>query len=163
MKLKPAAKARKTLIEISQEIKLEGYMMPDGSYTLNPTSLARAIGKHRNSLLDFLKGKSTEAQSCQGFSLLEIEDIAVVGGGSHIKPIPLHVAAAFLRYWDKRGNAQASAIVEALTTGHLITLFDDAFGVSRTAWSDGAQTKSERGVCQAVMPSDLQSLPSLAR
>jgi hypothetical protein len=39
MKLKPAAKARKTLIVISQETKLEGYMMPDGSYRLNPTSL----------------------------------------------------------------------------------------------------------------------------
>ncbi len=92
MKLKPAAKARRTLIQISQEIKLEGYMMPDGSYRLNPTSLARAIGKHRNSLLDFLKGKSTEAQSCQGFSLLEIEEISVEGRGNRIKPIPLKVA-----------------------------------------------------------------------
>ncbi len=35
MKLKPAAKARRTLIAISQEIKLEGYMMPDGFYTLS--------------------------------------------------------------------------------------------------------------------------------
>lgn len=107
--------------------------MPDGSYKLNAASLARAIGKHRKALWQFLEGKSTQAQSCQGFSWWQIEDIAVVGGNPHIKPIPLYVAAAFLRYWDKRGNAQASAIVEALTTGHLITLFDDAFGVKRTA------------------------------
>ena len=133
MKLKPAARARKTLIAISEEISLEGYMMPDGSYRLNPTSLARAIGKHDKAFRQFLEGKSPQAQSCQRFSFRQIESIAVVGGNPHIKPIPLYVAAAFLRYWDKRGNAQASAIVEALTTGHLITLFDDAFGVRRTA------------------------------
>ena len=107
--------------------------MPDSRYTLNQTSLTKAMKKRRRALYEFLEGKSPQAQSCQGFSLSEIEDIAVDGGGSHIKPIPLYVAAAFLRYWDKRGNAQASAIVEALTTGHLITLFDDAFGVKRTA------------------------------
>ncbi|HAA28526.1 MAG TPA: hypothetical protein DCE56_13645 [Cyanobacteria bacterium UBA8553] len=38
-----------------------------------------------------------------------------------------------LRYWDKRGNPEASAIVEALTTEHLMTLLDDAFGIKRTA------------------------------
>ncbi|HEY9608719.1 hypothetical protein [Allocoleopsis sp.] len=44
MKLKePVAKAKRTLIEISERINLEGYMMPDGSYTLNATSLAKAI------------------------------------------------------------------------------------------------------------------------
>ncbi len=97
MKLKPAAKARKTLIVISQETKLEGYMMPDGSYRLNPTSLARAIGKRGRALYEFLEGKSPQAQSCQGFSLYEIEDIAVIGVNHRIKPIPLYVAAAFLR------------------------------------------------------------------
>jgi hypothetical protein len=134
MKLKAAvAKAKRTLIAISEEINLEGYMMPDSSYTLNATSLTRAIRKHRAALLQFLGGKSPQAQSCQGFSLLQIEEVAIVENNARIKPIPLYVAAAFLRYWDKRGNAQASAIVEALTTGHLITLFDDAFGVRRTA------------------------------
>lgn len=107
--------------------------MPNGQYTLNPTSLTRAIRKHRTALLEFLKGKSPQAQSCQGFSLLEIEEIGFVENNARIKPIPLYVAAAFLRYWDKRGNEQASAIVEALTTGHLIALFDDAFGVKRSA------------------------------
>jgi hypothetical protein len=57
-------------------------------------------------MYEFLEGKSLEAQSCQGFSLSEVEGIAVVGGGPHIEPIPLYVAAAFLRYWDKRGNAK---------------------------------------------------------
>jgi hypothetical protein len=107
MKLKPAAKARKTLIVISQEISLEGYMMPDGSYRLNPTSLTRTIGKRRRALYEFLGGKSTQNQPCQGFSLYEIEDIAVVGVNHRIKPIPLYVAAAFLRYWDKRANRKA--------------------------------------------------------
>ena len=120
-------------------------MMPDGSYRLNPTSLARAIGKNHKALGEFLEGKSPQAQSCQGFSLGEIQSIAVVGGGSHIKPIPLYVAAAFLRYWGKRGNAQASAIVEALTTGHLITLFDDAFGVKRTDWERSSTDKGRKG------------------
>ncbi len=138
MKLKPAAKARKTLIAISQEISLEGYMMPDGSYRLNPTSLARAIGKNHKSLGEFLGGKSPQAQSCQGFSLGEIESIAVIGENHRIKPIPLYVAAAFLRYWDKRGNAQASAIVEALTTGHLMTVVKiRATGLRATAGASG--------------------------
>lgn len=75
MKLKPAARARKTLIAISEEISLEGYVMPDGSYRLNPTSLARAIRKHDKAFREFLGGKSTQAQSCQGFSFREIESI----------------------------------------------------------------------------------------
>jgi hypothetical protein len=41
-------------------------------------------------LWEFLEGKSTQAQSCQGFSLLQIEDIAVIGENPHIKPIPLY-------------------------------------------------------------------------
>jgi hypothetical protein len=56
MKLKPAAKARKTLIEISQEIKLEGYMMPDGSYTLNPTSLFLSDREGQKSLVAIFGG-----------------------------------------------------------------------------------------------------------
>jgi hypothetical protein len=39
-------------------------------HTLNGTSLIRAIRKHRTALLEFLEGKSPQAQSCQGFSLL---------------------------------------------------------------------------------------------
>ena len=61
-------------------------------YTLNATSLSKALKKPRNALLEFLDGKSPIAQSCLGFSLLEISDIAVAGRGAHIKPIPLHVA-----------------------------------------------------------------------
>jgi hypothetical protein len=53
MKLKPVIKARRTLIAISEEIQLEGYMMPDGLYTLNPTSLTRAIKKNSKSLWEF--------------------------------------------------------------------------------------------------------------
>jgi hypothetical protein len=101
MKLKPTVvKARRTLIALSQEIQLEGYMMPDGQYTLNPTSLANTIRKHRTALLEFLRGKSPQAQACKGFEMLEIEGVSVEGRGNQIKPIPLYVAAAFLRYWD---------------------------------------------------------------
>jgi hypothetical protein len=72
MKLKPTAvKARRTLIALSQEIQLEGYMMPDGQYTLNPTSLTKAMKKRRRALYEFLGSKSPSAQSCQGFSLYE--------------------------------------------------------------------------------------------
>ena len=70
MKLKASlTKAKRTLIAISEEINLEGYMMPDGSYRLNATSLAKAIGKYRAAMLEFLGGKSPQAQSCQGFSV----------------------------------------------------------------------------------------------
>jgi hypothetical protein len=48
MKLKtPATKARRTLIAMSEEIKLEGYMMPNSFYTLNRISLSKAVKKHR--------------------------------------------------------------------------------------------------------------------
>jgi hypothetical protein len=123
MKLKAAvAKAKRTIIAMSEEISLEGYMMPNSSYTLNPASLAKAVRRHRNGLLQFLGSKSPEAQACKGFEMLQIEEIPVEGRGNHIKPIPLYVAAAFLQYWDKRGNARTSAIVEALTTEHLMTV-----------------------------------------
>lgn len=59
MKLKTRlTKAKRTLIAISEEIKLEGYMMPDSSYRLNPASLARAIRKRHKALGEFLEGKS---------------------------------------------------------------------------------------------------------
>ncbi len=86
MKLKPTAvKAQRTTIAISQEIGLEGYLMPNSRYTLNPTSLTNAMKKRRRALYEFLGSKSPLAQSCQGFSLDEIESIAVDGGGPHTK------------------------------------------------------------------------------
>ncbi len=66
------------------------HIKPIPLYTLNPTSLARASGKYRTALLEFLGGKSTQAQSCQGFSLLEISEISAKGRGNRIKPIPLY-------------------------------------------------------------------------
>ena len=62
--------------------------------TPNPASLTRVIGKHRNALLHFLGGKSTQAQSCQGFSLLQIEEIGFIESNARIEPIPLYTLSA---------------------------------------------------------------------
>ncbi len=68
-------------------------MMPDGQYTLNPTSLANAIKKDKKVLWEFLGGKSPQAQACKDFEMLEIEGVSVEGRGNRIKPIPLYVAS----------------------------------------------------------------------
>jgi hypothetical protein len=68
-------------------------------YTLNTTLLTRAIKKPRNALLQIWEGKSPQAQSCHGFLLLQIEDIAVVENNVRIKPIPLKVAAPTQERW----------------------------------------------------------------
>jgi hypothetical protein len=52
-------------------------------------------------LLQFLEGKSPQAQSGHGFLLLQIEDIAVVENNARIKPIPLKVAAPTQDRWLK--------------------------------------------------------------
>lgn len=62
--------------------------------TPNPASLTRVIGKHRNALLHFFGGKSTQAQSCQGFSLLQIEEIGFIESNARIEPIPLYTLSA---------------------------------------------------------------------
>jgi hypothetical protein len=50
--------------------------------------VAKAIRKHRKALWEFLEGKSPQTQSCQGFSLWEIEAIPVEGGAVVSNPFP---------------------------------------------------------------------------
>jgi len=80
-----------------------------------------------------LDSKSLDALSCKGWNISQKSSIPTLGKGNDIKPVPFYVAIAYWRYWDKQSDPLAGAIIEALATGHLLMLVDDAFGVERTA------------------------------
>jgi hypothetical protein len=90
MKLKPTVvKARRTLIALSQEIQLEGYMMPDGQYTLNPTSLANAIKKDKKVLWEFLGGKSPQPKPAKALKCGKSREYQLNGEAIGSNPSPV--------------------------------------------------------------------------
>ncbi len=126
-------KAKKTTVQLGKNITLDCYMLPKGDYTLAHNSATAPIGKRIYNLTQFLEGNSFEAALCKRFKLEQVSDITVENSIAHIKPIPLFIASSYWRYWAYQGNEKAKALVVALMNGHLLTLFDDAFGIDRTA------------------------------
>jgi len=110
--------------------------MGDGEVVSGVTG---AIKKPRSHMFRFFASKSLQALSCKGWNMsqkIAKPPVSVVGKGNHINPVPMYVAIAYWSYCAQHKNPQnplASALIQALATGHLLTLLDDAFGVQRTA------------------------------
>ena len=126
----PTEKARKAVVNLG-DIPLDVYQLPNGDYRLYSASVAQAIDKRRYNLSQFLDGKSPEALPHKGLNLSQISDVLVEGQGNSIKPIPVEVAIAYWRYWDKKGNQKAGAIISACIAESIERRADLAFGIGR--------------------------------
>lgn len=81
--------------------------MPDGSYQYSMTSVSEAIGKARNSLLDFRGSKRPEALAYKDLTLLEVH---YEGHNIPVKAVPVDLAVTYWSYWANKGNAKAQAL-----------------------------------------------------
>lgn len=122
-------KAKGTTI-ILGTVLVEVFQLPNGEYRLSQTQVTEAIGKRNRSIIEFLGGKSQEALPYKGFELSE--SLAVEGANKPITPIPISIATAYWRYWDKKGNPQATAIIDGCVQEAIERRADVAFGVYRS-------------------------------
>jgi hypothetical protein len=98
---------------VYNNIGLEVYQLPDGSYHLSKTQVAKAIEKYDSSVQEFLQGKSPEALPYKGFSFREI---GIEGLNTTFHSVPLTIAAAYWTYWAQKGNTKAAALVATSVT-----------------------------------------------
>ena len=122
-------KAKEATIVLGTAL-IKVFQLPDGTYRLSQTQVTDAIGKRNRSIIEFLGGKSPEALPHKSFELSE--SLAVEGANKPITPIPISVATAYWRYWDKKGNPQASAIIDGCVQEAIERRADAAFGVFRS-------------------------------
>lgn len=122
-------KAKSTTIYLGR-IPIVVIQLPSGRYLLSKTSVAASIGKERQSTADFLQGDSKEALPFKNFKPVKVK---VEGKkGPPAEAVPIELATAYWRYWDKQDNIEAGAIVDACMFESIERRADKAFGVSRT-------------------------------
>lgn len=127
-------RASRTTIQIGS-YEVEGFMLPDGSYTMSQTQTAEIVGLKVQNVSDFLRSKSLKSLMGEGYTpqISEIEpDPGQVRGASRIRGLPLEVVSAYWVWQSYRGNKKALALTLALVTETLERRFDSAFGVERT-------------------------------
>lgn len=115
------------------------YRLPDESYRLSKSSIAEAIDVKPQYVSDFREGKSLEAFKVKGltFQKIKVEDSRVT-----FDSVPLALASQFWRYWDRRGNEKAGAIIDACVDESIERRADTAFGVLRSEAERQAKMKA---------------------
>lgn len=104
--------------------------LPSGVYLLSKTNVAASISKERQSTAHFLQGDSKEALPFKNFKPSKVK---VEGKkGAPAEALPIEVATAYWRYWDKQGNIEAAAIVDACMFESIERRADKAFSVNQT-------------------------------
>lgn len=104
--------------------------MPNASYCLSRTDVADLIKNPRQSFTDFLASNSELALPYKDFVPQKVRIEGKSGASSDA--IPIEIATAYWRYWDKRDNIEASAIITACVKESIERRADIAFGISRS-------------------------------
>jgi hypothetical protein len=122
-------KVKATPIELGSFI-ITVMQMPNGSYCLSRTDVADLINNPRQSFTTFLGTNSDLALPYKDF----VPQKARIEGtsGAPSDAIPIKIATAYWRYWDKKDNLIASAIVDACVQESIERRADVAFGVIRS-------------------------------
>jgi hypothetical protein len=129
MAMSEVSRAKGTSIVLGT-VYIEVFQLPSGEYRLSQSQVTEAIGKPNRSIIQFLDGKSPEALHYKEFELSN--SLAVEGSNKPITPIPIQIATAYWRYWDKKGNSQATAIIDGCIVEAIERRADKAFGVYRS-------------------------------
>ncbi|MGP1383465.1 MAG: hypothetical protein ACTS2F_07870 [Thainema sp.] len=125
-------KAQRAIVRIGN-LKVEGFMLPDGSYRMSQTQAAECVQKPEINARRFLDSKAIKAMLGKGYTpdSIEIESDLDRRGQSRFNALPLEVITAFWVNECFKGNRVALALVMALATETLERRFDSAFGVTR--------------------------------
>jgi len=153
------AKARKAIIQLGSNL-LEVFQLPTGEYRLSQSEVTGVIGKPNRSIIEFLQAKSSEVLQYKEFELSKA--LPVESSNKPIKPISIQVATAYWRYWDKRNNLQASALVDACVLESIERRADKAFGIERTEREYNDRFNKIVQTLAEALP-DLQTLDAYAQ
>ena len=131
-------KATRATIAIGS-LKVEGFMLPDGSYRMSQTQVAETVGLKPRNVFDFLRSKAIKSLLGEGYTFSVSDDEYIQSepetgkrGASRITPIPLEAVATYWLWQSHRGNKQALALCLALMAESLERRFDNAFGIQRS-------------------------------
>jgi hypothetical protein len=97
-------KAKKATFKLGSLV-LDGYQLPDGSYRMSATQVAKALNKHAKSVWDFLKGKSPQALPYKGSP--QLPKLKVEGVENYVSGVTLEIAKAYWLYWALNGDTRA--------------------------------------------------------
>lgn len=146
-------RASRTTIQIGS-YEVEGFMLPDGSYTISQTQAAEIVGLSERNARDFLQSKALKSLMGEGYTpaISEIEpDPEQARGASRIRGLPLEVVSAYWVWQAYRGNKKALALTIAMVTESLERRFDAAFSIERTeSERDMILTERNRQLEQAL-------------
>jgi hypothetical protein len=120
--------AEQTTISLG-EIPLKIFKLPDGKYLVSKSAIAEAIGLATQYVSDFKKGKSLQASKVKD---LTFQKIKLNGERITFDAVPVEFASQFWRYWDKKGNEKAGAIIDACVSESIERRADAAFDIQRT-------------------------------
>lgn len=134
-----SSKATRAEIQIGS-LRVDGFMLPDGSYRISQTQAAEAVETDPRRISDFLRTKAfkrllSEGQSTSDFSQTYSPDTFTVDfqeGQTRINGLHLEVVILYWHWQSYRGNKQALSLCIALATETLERRFDSAFGVARS-------------------------------
>ena len=131
-----AAKANRATIQIGA-MKVDGFMLPDGSYRMSQAGAAAAIEDPPVYALRFLTSRDSKSLLGEAYAdykpeRIEIESESSQRGQTRINALPLDVVTGYWLYRSFKGNRKAFTLTWALLTETLERRFDSAFGVQRT-------------------------------
>lgn len=133
-----ATKATRATVTIGS-LKVDGFMLPDGSYQMSQTQAAEYVGLSERNARDFLRSKALKSLLGEGYTsaisdieAIEIESEPEKRGQSRFRALPLAIVCAYWQWQSYRGNKKALSLCMALMIESLERRFDHAFGVTRT-------------------------------
>ena len=93
MEIAKPTKAKKATFKLGSLV-LDGYQLPDGSYRMSATQVAKALNKHHKSVGEFLEGNSPQALPHKGSP--QLPKLKVEGVNNYVCSITLEIAKALL-------------------------------------------------------------------
>lgn len=132
-------KVQRAVVQIGA-LRVDGFMLPDGSYRMSQTQSAECIGDDPVYARNFLRSKDGKALLDEGYTpeTFEVDSTNQLKGQTRIQGWPLEVVFAYWTYRCFKGVKQAYKLISALGLETLERRFDAAFGITRTMqeWDD---------------------------
>ncbi|MBE9118623.1 hypothetical protein IQ249_22290 [Lusitaniella coriacea LEGE 07157] len=140
-------KAQRTTVTIGS-LEVDGFQLPDGSYRMSQTQVAKCVAKDESNARKFLSSKAIKRLLGESYTpgkneRIEVDSSSQTRGQTRFNSYSLEETVAFWLWEAYRGNSEALALCMALMIETLERRFDNSFGVTRTE-AEYNQILSER-------------------
>jgi hypothetical protein len=123
-------RAERATIEFCDGLSVDGYRMPNGEFRVGITSASLIVGFAEDYLRKAFEPGSPRFKSLQGAGFsgqTEILTRVTKTGERQERTINLKDFQRFIRFADRKGNASAGALLDALVEMSLTDFFKDGF------------------------------------